>query len=131
MQADLVRALVAGGPAPAGFDAAAVEAAARSLIGKRRREAARAWPAVSACLGEEYGAFFDAHARRTPPPLEGGPLADGRAFVRSIPWGRLDDAARLEVLHHDAAGSWFPLVYRMKRGVVFFIPWLGVWRMFA
>ncbi len=126
-QAELVRALVQGGPVPDGFDAAKVEAAARSLIGKRRREAARAWPALAACLGAEYRPLFDAFAGKTPPPAEGGPLADGRAFARSLPWARLDDGSRLEVVRFDAAHSWLPFVATLTGGLAVSVPWLGVW----
>jgi hypothetical protein len=44
-QAALVRALVDGGPVPAGFDPDRVRATAAALARKRAHEVARAWPA--------------------------------------------------------------------------------------
>lgn len=126
-QAALVRALVLGRPSPPGHDAARIAAAARSLVGKRRREAARAWPALTASLGEEYRPLFDAYCACTPPPANGGPGADGRAFARSLPWDRLDDAARLEVLRYDASRSWRPRLAWLTGGLALSLPWLGVW----
>src|SRR4051812_44039586 len=96
-QTRLVEALVGQGEAPPGFDATRLELASRSLLNKRLRETARAWPAVARCLGDRYPERFTDHARRTPPPAEGGALADGWAFVRSIPAGELDDEARREI----------------------------------
>lgn len=117
-QEALVRSLVLGGPIPEGFDAEKVARAARSLVGKRRREVARAWPAVAASLGAEYRALFDAYAARTP-PHEGGPLADGRRFARTLPRVKLDDAARLSLLRWG--WTWLP----EARSLAVALPWLG------
>lgn len=103
-QAELVRALTGAGDVPAGFDRARVERAARSLVGKRVAEVARAWPALAAALGERFRERFRAYAQVTPPPEHGGPLADGRAFADTLADDEWTDAAvweRLTVdLHH-------------------------------
>jgi hypothetical protein len=101
LQAQLVRALMDQGEPPDGFDAARLAMAACSLINKRLRESARAWPALARCLGERYAERFRESARVTPPPAEGGPLADGRAFLQTIPITELDEEARREGLLVD------------------------------
>ena len=58
-QQELVRALLAGGPVPAGFDGHRVEVEARSLRAKRRSVAARLRPDLAERLGAEFGALFD------------------------------------------------------------------------
>jgi hypothetical protein len=117
-----VRALTGAGEVPAGFDRERIERAARSLINKRRVEVARAWPATVAALGETYVERFNAFASQTPPPEQGGPLADGRAFLATLPpdtpW---TDAAVWEQLvvdlhfWRDAHGlrrrRWFALIW--------------------
>jgi hypothetical protein len=139
-QAELVRALVAGGPAPAGFDAARLALAARSLANKRRQETAHAWPALARCLGDDFAERFSAFARE-PLPARGGPLADGRAFAATLPARLLDDDARLEVLAVDLRQrrardglvarrgpalrwAWLPRARRLVLGVR--LPGLGV-----
>jgi hypothetical protein len=74
-------AALRGGPIPEGFDAAAVQRSATSLSNKRLREAARAWPAHAKWLGETWATMFATFASLRPAPGEGGPLADGRAFI--------------------------------------------------
>jgi len=95
-QGELVRALVASGAVPAGFDARRVAGAARSLVNKRLREVAQGWPALVACLGEQrFAERFRAYAEQAPPPA-GGPAADGERFARSLPPAERSD--ELEVL---------------------------------
>jgi hypothetical protein len=97
-QADLVRALVANGPAPAGFDEARVRAAGRSLVNKRRQALARAWPSLVHLLGDDFRQYAEAN------PLPGcaSPTADGRAFLRWLDAKQpLSDSARLEALAFD------------------------------
>jgi hypothetical protein len=55
-QEALVRALVAGAPLPAGFDAVRVGAAARALLRKRTGEVLRAWPALDAAAFGRWAA---------------------------------------------------------------------------
>ena len=74
-QAELVRALVGGGPVPGGFDPERVRATSAALAGKRAREVARAWPVLAADLGEDFAGRFVADAARRPAPARGGALA--------------------------------------------------------
>jgi len=83
-QAELVRALVGGGPVPGGFDPERVRATSAALARKRAREVARAWPVLAADLGEEFTGRFVADAARRPAPARGGALADGLAFARAL-----------------------------------------------
>jgi hypothetical protein len=115
-QAELVRALTGQGEPPAGFDPARLLAAARSLARKRMREVARAWPALSGSLGDTFAARFRDFAAVTPSPTEGGPLADGRAFVRTLAAGEWTDAARLEVLAVDLHWRSCPRGLSPRRG---------------
>ncbi len=123
-QALLVEALVSGGERPVGFDAARLELAARSLLNKRLRETARAWPALVRCLSDGYAERFRAYAGGTPPPTEGGPLADGRAFARTLPPALVDDEARAEVLLVDLNWRRTANGLRPRRGVTLKAAWL-------
>ncbi len=67
-QAGLVRALVAQGPIPAGFDEDRLRAAARSLVNKRRQCVARAWPKLVEILGSAYNESFTRYAAAQPLP---------------------------------------------------------------
>ena len=100
-QSELVFALAGQRPPPAAFDPEQVLAAARSLAVKRRRSVARAWPGLAASLGERFAAYFDDYAGAIPLPSRGGPLADGRAFLRWLPTSEQSDAIRIEVLTVD------------------------------
>ncbi len=65
-QRELVRALLAGGPVPAGFDGHRVAVEARALRAKRRSVAARLRPDLAERLGVEFGPLFDAWSRDHP-----------------------------------------------------------------
>jgi hypothetical protein len=83
-QAELVAALVAGGPEPPGFDAERLRVQAASLIAKRRGGVARALamfaPEVLPELGPRFAAEFAAYAEGRPKP-GGGSRADAQAFA--------------------------------------------------
>jgi hypothetical protein len=101
-QAALLRALVAGGAVPAGFDPERVAATAAALARKRAREVARQWPALAYQLGEDFGSRFGAYAAANPRPA-GGALADGLAFARTLQRaGMLPGEARAERLMAQA-----------------------------
>src|SRR6516164_11265610 len=79
-----------------------MQAAAQSLRRKRARAAARTWPALFAALGDEADKLFADFAKSTLLPENGGPLADGRAFVDSLErTSQLPDAGRLEAFFID------------------------------
>lgn len=105
-QAALVRALTGQGAPPPGFDPDRVGAAAASLLRKRLRAVADAWPGLAAALGDDFAGRFLAYARRMPLPARGGALTDGRAFARELARaGALPDAGRLEALAVDVRFS--------------------------
>ncbi|NYI07947.1 hypothetical protein FHU37_004976 [Allostreptomyces psammosilenae] len=82
-QAELLAALVAGGPAPAGFDPARLRTQAAALAAKRRRVARRVWPELAHALGDRFDPLFDDYAARHPRPAEGA-RADVRAFAADL-----------------------------------------------
>lgn len=101
-QAALVAALTGNGPIPPGFDAQRVQAAAGALAAKRARAVVQAWPGLRTLLGSGLRVRFDAYAARVPLPELGGPLADGRAFVRALrAQMALTDDVRLQALAVD------------------------------
>lgn len=69
-QAELLAALVADGPAPAGFDRDRLRVQARALAAKRASVVARIAPELPRLLGDRYRPAYLAYAR-------GRPLADG------------------------------------------------------
>jgi hypothetical protein len=92
MQAQVMRALVEGKTAPAGFDRGRLEAAAEALLLKRARAVAQAWPQLARLLGDEF--------------------ADGRAMISWLERaGLLTDEGRLEAFVFDAR-------YRLHKGVI-------------
>jgi hypothetical protein len=97
-QAALVRALVAGAPAPDGFDAGRVQATAAALRAKRAGEVAKAWPALATSFGPSgWRQAFGAWAEGRPPPGAGGALADGLEFATWL-GDRVTGEARVELL---------------------------------
>jgi hypothetical protein len=123
-QGALVRALTAQGEPPPEFDVERLSLAAKSLASKRRQEMARAWPALVRCLGERFRERFEAFAAKTPLPSEGGPLADGRAFARTLAEEEWTDEARLEVFGVDLRMAVCAGGLRPRRGVVVKWAWL-------
>ncbi len=106
MQAIFLQALTGSGAVPEGFDASRIEALGESLASKRMRSMGRAWPALAASLGAEFAIRFAAFAVMNPLPGQGGPLADGRAFARSLTSRGgvspgLSDDALLEIMAVD------------------------------
>jgi hypothetical protein len=125
-QAALVAALTGQGPLPAGFDAARVRAAADALAFKRARAVAQAWPSVRAMLGADFRASFAAYATTAPLPQHGGPLADGRCFVRyvgaRVP---LTDAIKLQALSIDLRYRQTAAGLLSRRGPQVRVAWLS------
>jgi hypothetical protein len=145
-QTELVRALVAQGPAPAGFNEERLGAAARSLVNKRRQTVARVWPKLVEILGSAYNESFTRYATTQPLPDCAAPLADGRAYLRWLDGQQpLSDAACVEALAFDLRFVVTPISVRPRRGFAFksvklhetparligaCLPWLGArwWR---
>lgn len=80
-QAALVRALVAGAEAPAGFDADALAATAHALLHKRADEAARRFPLLAHACGTDFTAEFMAWASTRPKITT---AADAAAFASEL-----------------------------------------------
>ncbi|MFI9388865.1 hypothetical protein [Kutzneria sp. NPDC052558] len=65
-QAELLRALLAGAPTPAGFDDARIRAQARALLSKRGRVTWRLRPDLADSLGDRFGPLFAEYAAGHP-----------------------------------------------------------------
>ncbi|GIF21345.1 hypothetical protein BJ973_005206 [Actinoplanes tereljensis] len=80
-QAELVEALTAGKPVPAGFDGFRVEAARVALLRKRAGEVSRQWPMLAASFGERWKREFGGWAAARPTQ---GSLRDGWDMARDL-----------------------------------------------
>jgi hypothetical protein len=141
LQAELVRALVAQGPTPPGFDEKRLRAAAHSLVSKRREALERAWPSLTESLRDSFVEKFTNYAEAEPLPACAVPLADGRAFLRWLDArAPLSDAARVEGLSFDVrfvvtatglrprrgfALRWVRLLEKPGLVIAVRVPWLG------
>lgn len=123
-QTKLVRALVGYADAPTAFDAARLRVTADTLLMKRARTVAHAWPQLARALGPIFGARFAAYARLRAMP-ESGPLVDGRAFARMLERaGELTDEARCEMLAFDARYKLCGQRRATRRWLAFGATWL-------
>ncbi|MGC4863480.1 hypothetical protein [Micromonospora sp. DT68] len=80
-QAELVAALVAGGPPPAGFATGPLAATRTALLRKRAGDVARHWPLVAAGLGKLWWTTFAGWADGRP---TAGSLRDGWDLARHL-----------------------------------------------
>ncbi len=97
-QGALLRALVADGPVPHGFDADDVETLAHALSHKRSRVAATAWPRLAACLGVRFERMFIEYVAPTPQRPTHAGLVDGLTLAQwAEAQGVLDVAATEEL----------------------------------
>jgi hypothetical protein len=100
-QAELVAALVAGGPLPAGLDPIRLDATRRALLRKRAAEAAKVWPLLAASLGAKWQRTFAAHRTGHEPV---GALRDGWDVARTLQErGELGTGAAAELAGREAA----------------------------
>ncbi|MDD7940182.1 hypothetical protein PHK61_17300 [Actinomycetospora lutea] len=84
-QAELLAALVAGGPAPDGIDPARVALEADALRAKRRRVLARLLPGdVHTVLGDDLGPRLDAWITAHPRRVGVSMRADADAFLATL-----------------------------------------------
>ena len=84
------------------FDSSRIQATANALLLKRARSVAHAWPQLARSLGAAFDERFAQYGESHPIAQEGSPLADGRAFARSLHRaGALADEALLETLRFD------------------------------
>jgi hypothetical protein len=99
-QAALVAALVAGGPAPAGFDPDRLAAAQRALLRKRAAAAAVEWPLLDRSFGARWPDTFS-RLRAGQDPVGG--LRDGWHVARALrERGELPAAAAAELAAREA-----------------------------
>ena len=125
-QAALVAALSGRAPAPPGFDRSRLSVATDALARKRMAAVARAWPRLASAMGNRFAECFDVYASVTPLPVQGGPLADGRAFVRWLKTSKeLPAAGELEALAVDVQYVSIREGLIRRRGAVVKFAWLG------
>jgi hypothetical protein len=86
-QAELLRAVLADGPTPAGFDPERLRVEANALRAKRRRVTTMLEPEACAELGDRFGPLFDEYARAHPRTIGSRARQDARAFVEWL-WDR-------------------------------------------
>lgn len=80
-QAQLLHALLAGGPTPAGFDPRRLEVEARALRSKRRGVVAMIEPDACADLEDRFVPLFDEYAKTHPRKEGSRAREDAWAFV--------------------------------------------------
>jgi hypothetical protein len=80
-QAELLRALLAGGRPPAGFDPARLRTEANALRAKRRNVVAMLEPEACADLDDRFVPLFNDYAAAHPKPTSVRARHDARAFV--------------------------------------------------
>ena len=80
-QAELLNALLAGAPAPAGFDEQRVEVERRALLAKRRGIVRMLGPEVANELGDRFRPLFDAYALANPRKAGSRAREDAAAFA--------------------------------------------------
>ncbi|MFE9693962.1 hypothetical protein [Micromonospora sp. NPDC005806] len=103
-QAELVAALVAGGPLPPGFAPAPVAAARRALLRKRAGDVARHWPLLAAGLGAGWPNTFASWAAGRP---TNGSLRDGWDLARELrDHGTLPPLGAEELATRDATARY-------------------------
>lgn len=84
-QAEFLRAVLADGPAPAGFAPERLRVEAEALRAKRRRLVAHLEPEACARLGDQLAEVFDEYARAHPRAEGVRAREDARRFVK---WAR-------------------------------------------
>ena len=122
-QGELVRSLVAGGQAPAAFDAKWRTTTARSLLNKRSRGVARSWPLLARALGEKWRGLFADFAAGQTPSQEGSYVIDGARFAEFLARrGELPDEGKLERFHYRLSsrrmGFWFAFLFDFREVAV-------------
>ncbi|MFD4695737.1 DUF692 domain-containing protein [Streptomyces sp. NPDC058463] len=98
-QTALLSSLVAGTPAPEGFDHRRLGVQSRALAAKRAGVVAKVAPELPEILGDGYRSAFLAYARTR--PMSGGYRRDALAFAEQllVAGAPADDAARLRLTH--------------------------------
>jgi len=103
-QGALLKSLWSQGEIPPGFDAERVALAGSGLASKRRRALGSSWSTLREAVGTDFDELYQRYAKERPLPRYGGPLADGRLFLRWLDSGgrrRLPNQVRLQELGLD------------------------------
>lgn len=128
-QAELVAALVDGGPPPPGVDGDRLRVAAAALLEKRGRAIERTWPRLAMALATAWPEELGRHLHERPGPPPSGALGDGRSLARVLAReGRLPWEGRLELLGVDLRYRWTRDGRRLPRGSGLRLAWS--WRPF-
>ncbi|MDQ2588649.1 hypothetical protein [Saccharothrix yanglingensis] len=110
-QAELLRALLADGAAPAGFDERMVRAEKRALLNKRRGIVGSLRPDVAAELGERFRPLFDEYAAGNPRRAGSRFREDAAAFAAwAVERGELEPPRQGKWF----MGKWFPKPWRRR-----------------
>lgn len=124
-QAELLSALVAGGPLPPGFDPVQVRIQAGGLTAKRLETVAKVAPELPVLLGDRFGPEFRRYAAGA--PMTGGYRADALAFASWLLDGdtEMTHRQRLGLVrwHRDRAGATPPGRLRLVLGTP--LGWIG------
>jgi hypothetical protein len=80
-QGDLLRALLADGPVPAGFDPDRLRVEAEALRAKRRRVVAMLQSEACAEIGDDFISLFDEYAQAHPREIDVRARDDAHRFV--------------------------------------------------
>jgi len=101
-QAALLDALLSSAPAPIGFNALRIQAAARSLAEKRRHAVMTTWPILAGVLDERFAGLFDGYGTSNALPAEGNANLDGRLFCDWLAnRGEFPQEATIERMRYD------------------------------
>ncbi len=113
-QAELVSALVAGGPDPDGVDPRPLAATRAALLRKRAGLAARQWPRLAAALGDDWSRTF-AERFAGLPPADG--LREGWDLARDLRRrGELPAGAAAELAEREAGWRYDGRTTPTRRG---------------
>lgn len=133
-QGELVRALVADAPLPAGFDDLRTATARGTLLRKRMRGVERTWPGLARGMGRAFKPLFAAFAESHPMSGEGLYDLDGRRFAEWLlaRGAEPSDAGRLELfrarLHSRFGVALMPFPGWEESRIGVRLPVLGTWQ---
>lgn len=112
-QAELLRALLADGPVPPGFDAERIAVERRALLAKRRGVTAMLGPEVANELGDRFRPLFDAYATTHPRMVGTRAREDAANFAE---WAR--EHGELPPLETPPKASWLRRMSSLLSGSI-------------
>ena len=128
-QADLVRAIQLGQPAPARIDPSKLQFAQESLARKRMRSVQKSWPEIARYLADQFQCQFKAYAATNPTSQDAG--TDGYHFARWLKAnGLLSNAGRIELAQWKVSRTAIPRFFRLRdpHSLVLVYRWRGIVR---